>query len=436
VPGSGRRTVASVGPLLVLLLLAPLAGAQPSPPAATSEGGAYDFKLSASQGSVTVDYLRSKTLDLVVEDVSTTSDGGSTQAPSRMDLDVEVVGDKPGWQATVAPSNFNIKPGETRTLSFTIGSTALIEEPSATIRVTATYETPDNRELVKNLTVLAVANPNPIVTVQGGSLPDDFRPDEQKRIDVVVRNQDYYPHMVQFTTRGPEGWVVSPPSSIQMAPGETRTVQVDVKAPQDPWFRLNPSSDGIQVAAEAADGGPQQQITVPVSASGFFLPAWVIPHITLLVIGLAVIGRGMAQRVRERRLEAGKPTFPGLPPEKEARFRALSVAEPDRAEEMRERLKQHWSKRREAWKDWHRERRKRARERRSELRGERAAILAAREEDDRSGEDDERRRQRREELLERKRELERQREQERREQEDELAEELRDQRERRQDEEG
>ncbi|MDX1612328.1 MAG: hypothetical protein R3185_08155, partial [Candidatus Thermoplasmatota archaeon] len=137
-----------------------------------------------------------------------------------------------------------------------------------------------------------------------------------------------------------------------LAPGEERTVYFDVKAPQDPWFRFNPSGEVVLVEA-ASGSNPQAKYTlgVPVPISGFFLPGWVIPHIALFLIGLVAMVRQAAPRVKERRLEKGKPEYPGLPPEEHAVLVALKKTDPARSDLMEQRLKKLHKRRREAWKD-------------------------------------------------------------------------------------
>lgn len=413
--------------LLLVLLFSPLAGAQlPTEPQTSN----YGVSMTPDRGSAHIDYLGSANLNLTLEDVSTAQAQGTSgqPVPNQIFFDTEIRGDPArGWQVSLGTNSLNTRPGETHRVPVIIEAGATIEDPVVEAVITATYEARDGSTSSTNTSILAVAKPNPVIQMRLEGATPTFAPDEQKRIPVVVQNGDYYPQMVAFRVDAPEGWTVSPPSSIQMGPKEQQTVYFDVKAPQDPWFRMNPTGELFLVDAEVTTAnGNTATVGVPTPVSGWFLPGWVIPHLVLLGLGVIVFGKRATQKAREHRLEKCKPTFPGIPLEKEARYRAMQATDPDEAETMRERLKDLWGRRKEAWKDWYREQKDQAREQRRELREHRAAVLEARRsEEQEAAETLEQREKRRQELLERKRRLEEQADRDRQEAEEELAEELR-----------
>lgn len=433
--GSSTSTtlVAALLPAALLLSvpLVPLGGAQ------SPQGDPHGIQVTPDRGSVNVDYLQAAYVNLHIRDISYAGQADRPPVQNQLQVESEVVGnDTKGWVTSPTLPFTSIRAGEEVTIPVQIEAGATIENPQVTVKITVTHTPVRGEESVTNATVLAVANPHPSLSMRLDGVIPEFRPDEQKRIPLQVTNQDYYPQMVSFQVRAPEGWVVSPPSSIQMAPGETRQVWIDVKAPQDPWFRLNPSTSTISVTAETqTTQGGSFSVAVPTPVSGSFIPPWVIPHLLLLGLGLAVVGQRSVRKAREHRLEKGKPLFPGLPPEKEARYRAMKVEDPGQAEQMHERLKDLWKERKDAWKKAYKESKDRARRRRRRIFDHRAQVLeerkAADEDAQRKREALEERRKRREELREKRERLQAERERQREREEEELAEELREKRERR-----
>lgn len=415
--------------LLLSIPLIPLAGAQ-------SPDSVYKIQVTPDRGSVTVDYLEAGFVDVRIRDISYTGQMDQSPVISQLRIESEVVGnDTRGWSTSPSLPATTIRPGEEVTVPVRVEAGATIENPQVKVEITVTHSPPSGERSTTNATVLAVANPHPSLSMRLDGVIPGFQPDQQQRIPLQVTNQDYYPQMVSFQVQAPDGWVVSPPSSIQMAPGETRQVWIDVKAPQDPWFRINPSTSTLTVTAETqTTTGGSFSVAVPTPVSGSFLPAWVIPHLILLGLGLAVVGQRSVRKAREHRLEKGKPTFPGLPPEKEGRYRAMKVEDPEQAEQMHERLKKLWKERKEAWKKAYKESKKRARKRRRRIFDHREQVLeerqAAEEDAQRKREALEKRRKRRKELREKREELKEERERQREREEEALAEEFREKRQR------
>ncbi len=341
----------AIAPLLVLFLFSvPLAGAQLP---GVSEGEYFGATIRADQSSASIDYLGTANIQLTVVDISVTQDLGGAQPSNRIQFDTEVVGEPRGWTAYTSPSSMLTRPGDVHSVNLNIQAGAGLEEPRVVVNVNATYIPTEGPERTVQTSVLAVANPNAIVQVQTGGSTDNFRPDEHRRVPLDVSNRDYYPRMVHFEVNAPEGWVVSPPSSVQVGPRSTETVWVDVRAPQDPWFQLNPTSAApiVVTASMEGEGISEQSVAISSTLSGFFLPGWVIPHLVLLAAGVFLFGRRSMQEAREHRLRKGKPTFPGLPPEKEARYEALKRKDPERAETMKQRLEKVYANRKEDWKE-------------------------------------------------------------------------------------
>lgn len=432
----GRVSQGLLTLLLVLLpLCLPTTGlAQPGP------AGDDFFKVNVipERGSVFINYTGAETIDLAIEDVSSASSspaGVDTQVTLRTEI---IANDTRGWQANLGQTSVFSQPGETTIVPLTIIAGATIQEPRVEIQIQATYHARAGEETTTNATVLAVAKPNPVVRMQfEGGFPE-FRPDQRRSVPLLVTNHNYYPEMISFSVNAPEGWVVSPPSSVHLGPGETQRVFVDIKAPQDPWFRFNPTSDVVLVTAETqTNPGGRFPMTIPTPLSGWFLPGWVIPHILLLGLGLVVVGKRTAEKRREHRLEKGKPSFPGLPPEKEARYEALKVKDPERAEEMEDRLERLHKKRVAAWKSDYKERKREERERRLQAKKRHDAILEKKRKEDRKRREAERRkrkemekkRKKREKLRKKREKLEKRREQAQAEREGELAKEMRKERE-------
>lgn len=428
---TSKTLVAALLPAALLLLvpLTPHAGAQ-------AGDSFYGVQVTPESSSVTVDYLEAGYLDLHIEDISYTGQVETSSLANQIRLDSEIVGnDTRGWVSAPTIPTRPIGPGEEVTIPIKVEAGATIENPQVTVKITVTHIAANGDRSTTNATALAVANPNPAVDARLDGVVPQFQPDQQKRVPLLVQNQDYYPQMISFSVQAPEGWVVSPPSSIQMAPGETQRVWIDIKAPNDPWFRLNPSTSTIVVTAqtETYEGGTYA-VSLPTPISGSFLPGWVIPHLILLGLGLAVVGQRSVRKAREHRLEKGKPTFPGLPPEKEGRYRAMKVEDPEQAEQMHERLKKLWKERKEAWKKAYKESKKRARKRRRRIFDHREQVLeerqAAEEDAQRKREALEKRRKRRKELREKREELKEERERQREREEEALAEEFREKRQR------
>lgn len=438
---TGRRARIAAIALLPLLLLpaiaAPVGGQLPSSP----DEEFFRVNVRPDPASVVVDYLGTATVQVTLEDVSYSRQTEPNPVPNQVILDAEVLGnDTVGWQAQLSPSTISTRPGETTTVALQISAGATIQEPTVEVRIEATYQPRAGEQTTTNATVLAVAEPNPVVRMDFQGTFPEFRPDERQRVPLQVTNFDYYPEMVSFRVNAPEGWVVSAPSSVYLAPGETETVYFDIKAPQDPWFRFNPTSDVVSVTVETqTNPGGSYTMAIPTPLSGWFLPGWVIPHIILLLLGATIVTKRTAQKAREHRLEKGKPTFPGLPPEKEARYEAMKHKDPERAEEMQDRLERLHEQRVAAWKDDYKERRRRERKRRKEAKKRHDAILEKkkreekrrREAERRERKEIERKRKKREKLRKKREKLEERREQARKEREAELTEAMREEREER-----
>lgn len=404
--GSSHRSQVTLLPLLLLLtapLVMPIAGAQlPS----TEGQRLYGVSVEAERSSVFVDYLGNQVINLTLEDVSEPSAADLT-APvgNKILLDVSVVGQPRGWVASLGFYSLSSAPGQTHRVPMNIQAGATIEDPRVDIQLDVRYIGPEGEAQHYNLTFLAIAKPNPFLNLQLGGLPDRFQPDERQRVAVTIQNQNYYPDMVFFEVSAPEGWIASPPSSITLAPGEERTVYIDVKAPQDPWFRLNPRSETILVTAiSSTSPSARYTVGVPAPISGWFLPGWVIPHIALLFLGAAVM-IGHRKRAREeKRLEKGKPHYPGLPPEDEARLVALKKTDRAKASEMEDRLQTVHIKRKEAWKDRYKKRRELEKKLAKREKERHDAVLAAQKEKEKA--DEERRKREKQRLEEEKRKRE------------------------------
>lgn len=395
----------------------------------------YGVEMELDQGAVYVEYMRQERINVTLHDVSmSVQDETFTPVTHRIEIDTEIHGDSNGgWYVNVPFNSLPSRSGDTHTLPILVETTALIEDPVVEIDIQATY-VPRGGDggSVTNATILAVAQPNPRLSLLSQSTPDRFSPDEQRQVPMLVQNEDYYPNMISFSAQASEGWVVSPPSSVQLGPKESTVVHFFVKAPQEPWFRVNPSSDSVRIEAEIVDGGMVASQSVQTPVSGWFLPGWVIPHLTLLLMGAAVLTKRGVEKTRENRLRKGAPSFPGLPPEKAARYEALKAAAPEKAERMKERLKKVHKERKQTWKEAYKEDRKQASDRRRNVNSRRKALLKQRKEQAKQEKQEkkrlEERKARRKELLEKKRELaeEAQREEGRR--EDELTDRMRDQR--------
>lgn len=424
------RTLAA--PLLFLLLLTPVGAAQ-------QDAQYYGVQLNTDRGAVGIDYLGSQVVNLTIEDKSLGSATGTVPASSSVLLRTEVVGQPRGWTASVGATQIFISPGETREVTLNIQAGATIEDPRVEVKVHALYRAPNGQERPTNISIMAVARPNPVIRMQMDGSPPELGPYERQQVPIQISNDDYYPEMVSFTVQdAPDDWVVIPPDSVRLEPGAQETVFATIRTPQNPWFQLYPSSETITMTARTmTNEGGSFTIPIPASVSGTYLPGWVVPHVLLLILGVATVGRRTVRKYRERKLLKGKPVFPGLPPEKEARYEALKIADPDQADEMEERLVALHQKRKEAWKEDYKERKRTERDQRKEARERHEMILdkkrerekRRREAERRKREQMEKKREQREKLLEAKRDLQAQREQARGEEEDELAKQLREQRE-------
>ncbi len=437
-----RRSKARIIPLVLLplilfslfTLLSPSAAAQ----ALEDEGSFFGVVMEVDQGSVYVEYMQQDRVNITLHDVSLSfQDEALAPVPHRIHISTEVHGDSAdGWHVSVPFSSIPSRPGDTHTIPVRVETTAMIQDPIVEIDVQATY-VPRGGDggTTTNATILAVAQPNPRLTLLSQSTPDRFSPDEQRQVPMLVQNEDYYPNMVAFSARAPDGWVVTPPSSIQLGPKESTVVHFFVKAPQEPWFRVNPSSDIVTIEAEIVDGGMVASQGIPTPVSGWFLPGWVIPHLTLLLMGVAVLTKRGIEKTRENRLRKGAPSFPGLPPEKAARYEALKIAAPEKADQMKERLKKVHKDRKKEWKEAYKEERKKASDRRRNVNTRRKALLSQRKEEAKQKKAEQKkldeRKARREELLKKKQALQKASEEQQDRQEDELTDRMRDQRENR-----
>lgn len=387
-------------PLLCLLLVAPSAQAQIS-----TSPDFYGANVVPETGSVSLQFQGGANVPVTIEDVSGPSQ--SDQIPrerGRISFDVEVVGnDTSGWAASVSKTFVNTEPGDVHQVMLNIQSGATVEQTVVEVRFTATYETPTGEERVTNASVMAVVEAFPRVTALPSDYPDTFEPDDLKRVPITVTNEDLYPDMVSLRVDAPEHWMVSPPSSFRLAPGETKTVYVDIRSPDNPWFLFSTSSEYIPVDAVSENGGGVRATTgIPVQQSGVNFPAWAAPHALMLLLGAGLIVKRSRRRLDERGLERGKPSYPGLDPEHEAEFEAMKVEDPDQAEVVERRLEALYDQRKEAWREAY-EQRQEAEEQLQQAYEERHQVLVEARESD--GEPHPVEIERRRELLETKRRL-------------------------------
>lgn len=392
-------------PLLALLLVSASVPAQV--PNVDPSQGYYNANVLPQQSSASIPYLGSVQIPVVIEDISTQPGGenGPPRESSQIRLSVDVLGnDTAGWAASLSQLQIQTRPGDTHELRLNIQAGATISDPTVEVRIQSVYDPISGEEKVTNASVMAVAQSFPRLSMQMGELPEDFQPDEMQRIPVTVTNQNYYPDMVSFQVTGPEEWMISPPSSIRLSPGETKTVYIDAKAPENPWFRYTTQSELINVEAISESSGVSLvSVGVPVTQSGSNAPAWILPHLFLLFAGAGLLVVRVRRKRRERRLEKGKPSYPGLDPEHEAELAALEIEDPEEAETVEQRLETLYEKRKREWKEAY-ERRQEAEESLAEAYGERHdALVAARER--RSEADDPENLRRRRDLLSTKREL-------------------------------
>lgn len=401
---SARRSRWVLLPILTLLLISSSAAAQ-LPEIETSDEH-YAANIVPAQGSASIPYLGTATIPVTIDDISQ-DPGGDQGAPrevNRITLSVDVRGnDTRGWVASLSQLQLPTRAGETHEVQLNLQVGATVRNPTVHVRIQSVYHAPDGTETLRNASVLAVAESFPRLTMQMGELPDSFQPNEFQSVPLTVTNSNYYPDMVSFRASQPEGWLVSPPSSIRLAPGETKTVFVDVKAPENPWFRYTTQSDLFSVeAVSETSGQPLVSVGVPVTQSGSTFPAWAGPHLLLLLIGAATIVTRSRKKRRDRRLEKGKPSYPGLDPEHEAELEGMKIAEPDEAEVVEDRLETLYEHRKQAWKEAY-EQRQEIEETLQEAYEERHDVLVEARESD--GIPDAEKMRRRRELLESKREL-------------------------------
>lgn len=402
-----RRPDAVLLPLLAVLLLSAPVNAQV--PESPSSDEFYKANVLPQQGGVELEFLGSASVDVTIEDASGTQATLQNESPPRpankIYLDAHIVGNNTdGWVASITPPKLTTTPGDTHQARLNIQAGATIQNPEVEVQITAVYDPARSSEdVVTNASVLAVAKTFPRVSMQMGELPPSFSPDELQRIPMEVQNTNYYPDMVSFKVTGPDDWMVSAPSSIQLGPGETRTVYVDVKAPENPWFLYTTKSKLISVEAISETSGQTLvSVGVPVTEEGSTFPGWVAPHALLLVMGAALITKRRRRKRREARLEKGKPSYPGLDPEHEAELEVLKIEDPEEAEDVEARLETLYEQRKEAWKEFH-ERRQAAEDELEETYRERhEALVEARLSE---GQEDPEARRRRRRLLEKKREL-------------------------------
>jgi hypothetical protein len=285
-----------------------------------------------------------------------------------------------------------------------------VKAPLVEVRLQATYNAPDGQEYRTNASIMAVVEETPRLAALPGEYPDDFEPDEWQRIPITVTNNDLYPDMVSLRVEAPEGWLVSPPSSVRLDPGETKTLYVDVKAPDNPWFLYSTKSEfiGIDVVSENADQ-PLVTAGIPITQTGVTFPGWALPHLAMLVLGAGLFVKRVRRNRADRKLEKGKPSFPGLDPEHEAEFEALKIEDPEKAEAVEDRLQVLYGQRKEAWKEAYDERQDREEELGEVYQERHGVLVEARESEDRLDPEEIRERrellQRKRALLERKREL-------------------------------
>jgi len=400
--GSKARHRRGLLPLLALLLLAAPIQAQVPEPDTTRDN--YAANVLPQQGSASIEFRGSASIPITVEDVSTQATSEDIpRERNRISLSVDIVGNNTaGWAASLDRYTLQTEPGDTHEINLDIQAGATIQAPTVEVRVTAVYTPVSGDETVANASVLAVAESFPRLYMQMAEIPDDFEPDQKRSVPITVTNNNYYPDMASFQVNGPEEWMVSPPSSIRLAPGETKTVYIDVRSPENPWFLYTSSSDLITVrAVSETNGQPLVTTNIPVTQSGANVPAWVAPHAMLLLLGVGLITKRTTRKIRRRKLEKGKPSYPGLDPEHEAELEALKIEDPERADVVEDRLQTLYDQRKDAWKEAYQER-QRAEEALQEAYRERhAALVDAREGEGPDPEDVRRRRR----LLERKRAL-------------------------------
>lgn len=401
--GSKARHRRGLLPLFILLLLCSPIQAQT--PDVEPSHEYYAANVIPEQGSVSIEYLGSANVELRVDDVSVaSSEDMSAREAGTIWFSVDVIGNETaGWTASLSQYMVQTRPGDTHQLSLNIQAGATIDNPTAEVRVQARYDAPAGEETISNASVMAVAESFPRLTMQMDGLPDDFEPDLTRQVGFTVTNNNYYPDMVSFKVSGPEDWMVSPPSSIRLAPGETKTVYVDVKAPENPWFLYTSKSQLLTAeAVSETNGQTLMTVGVPMSQSGVNFPAWAAPHLFLFLMGAGLIAVRTRRKLRDRRLEKGKPSYPGLDPEHEAEFEALKIEDPEKAETLHRRLDTLYDRRKEAWKEAY-EQRKRDEETLEQAYQERHEALVAAREGEEHDEAEHLARRRR--LLRRKREL-------------------------------
>lgn len=402
--GSSTHVYRVLLPLIAFLLLAASFPAQSQLPEVEPSEGFYAANLQPERGSVSLAFQGSATIPVTLDDVSVASEQDPIfREEGSIYLSVEVVGnDTRGWSASIVPPVVQSMPGETHNLTLDVQSGPTVEESTVEVRIEAIYDAITGERRQTNASVMAVVESFPRINALPAEYPDTFEPDELKRVPITVTNSDIYPDMVSLQVDTPEGWMVSPPSSIRLNPGESRVVYVDIKAPDNPWFLYTSSSDYIAIQATSENSGqPLVSTGVPVSQTGMTMPAWVTPHLLMLFLGAALITKRTARKVRDHRQEKSKPSYPGLDPEHEAELEALKIEDRERASVLEDRLETLYDQRKQAWKEAYRERKDVEEAIQQAYHDRHEALVAAREDEGRDVERLERRR----ELLERKRAL-------------------------------
>lgn len=376
----------------------------------------YASNIIPEEGSVTMPFQGAVSIPVTIEDASMVAREDQVfREPGDIYLSVEVLGNNTdGWTASITPRYMRTTPGEMHEVTLDIQSGATVEQSVVEVRIESVYQPFSGDEHQTNASVMAVVESFPRLSVLPDDYPDTFEPDDMQRVGITVTNNDIYPDMASLQVDAPNGWMVSPPSSVQLAPGESKIVYVDIKAPDNPWFLYTTKSEFISIGVVSENSGQQLVSTgVPISQTGSNPPAWIAGHMFMLFVGAALVTKRTARKVRDRRYEKGKPSYPGLDPEHEAEFEALKVKDPEEAGVLEERLETLYEQRKRAWSEAY-ERRQDAEEEVQMAYHERhEALVTAREAEEGADVDHELRRRR---LLEKKRRLlERKRERVRRE---------------------
>jgi len=398
-------------PALVLLLVLPGPSQAQSNP--TQDENFYAANVIPENGSVRVDYFETAEIPLRIEDVSQRFNEETTRLTNKILLNAEVVGNSSetgGWAATTSDILIKTEPGEVHETTLQVTAGATITTHEVEVEIQAVYEPSTGETKTTNTSVLVQANPFPAVSILTDDFPDTFEPDTYQTVPITVSNRNYYPDTVTLQVSDTKEYVVSPPSSITLGPGETKTVFIDVRSTDTPWFRYTSSTETVFVEAYSETAQRTVSTTaIPLSLSGSTMQPWVTPHVILFLLGLATLVYRTGRKVREHRLAKGKPSYPGLSPGKEAEFEAMKVSDPDKADKVEDRLGAAYDRRVEAWKAAYAERKDSEAELQDRYQERHDELLERRE---RGDPDPETVREHRRALLERKKDLlERKREQ-------------------------